>query len=489
VARTRFLQTVGVVLRVWSVVAAHPRHVVLAGLVAGLLLGPSWPPGVLAAALAGLVLPGRFGVGLCAAMAVLGGAALADARLTALDGGALPLLQGTTVQGAGVLLEPMRQRRSGVRAGRVQLRGEVAAARVGREVEWPGGLEVGEEVLVHGRIAPLSPAEAYQRPRGARVALVVTVARRAGRRRGGLAGDIDAIRRRSEHALSAGLQAPQAGLLRGMVLGQDEGLAEPVREEFRRSGLAHLTAASGQNVMLLAILAIAAATALGAGLRIRLGVALVLVLLYVPLAGGGPSIQRAGVMGAAGLVAALAGRPASRWYALGLAAAATLAINPRAAQEPGWQLSFAAVIALLALAPRLQAGLVRHGCPPALADATAITVAATLGTAPLMALHFEAVSLASLPATSRRRPRSHRSCGSGCSRPPSGRFLGIAVELVAKAAAEPHGDDPHAALGDGEDACQMGPQRMRVLRRRVDREAVVEPQVATYPRVSRGAVL
>ena len=60
-------------------------------------------------------------------------------------------------------------------------------------------------------------------------------------------------------------------------------------------------------------------------------------------------------MGIAGLVAALAGRPASRWYALGLAAAATLALNPLAAGDPGWQLSFAAVAGLLALAPPMRA--------------------------------------------------------------------------------------------------------------------------------------
>ena len=33
-----------------------------------------------------------------------------------------------------------------------------------------------------------------------------------------------------------------------------------------------------------------------------------------------------------------------------------------------------------------------------MADAAAITIAATLGTAPLMALHFEQISLAALPA-------------------------------------------------------------------------------------------
>src|SRR5215210_3001158 len=145
-----------------------------------------------------------------------------------------------------------------------------------------------------------------------------------------------------------------------------------------------LLAVSGQHVMLLCLLVLAAA--------------LLLVALYVPLAGGGPSIQRAGVMGAAGLVAALAGRPGSRWYALGLAAAVTLALNPRTSGEPGWQLSFAAVVGLLALVPRWREGLRRARLPGPLADAAAVTAAATLATAPLMALHFEQVSLASLPA-------------------------------------------------------------------------------------------
>jgi competence protein ComEC len=103
-------------------------------------------------------------------------------------------------------------------------------------------------------------------------------------------------------------------------------------------------------------------------------------------------------MGAAGLVAGLAGRPSSRGYALLLAAAATLVLNPRAAGDPGWQLSFAAVGAILALAGRIRDALVARRVPGPVADAGAITTAATIGTAPLLAFHFGRVSLASLPA-------------------------------------------------------------------------------------------
>ena len=249
-----------------------------------------------------------------------------------------------------------------------------------------------------GRVRPLGRYDAHQRRRGARAALDTFVLRATGARRGGLAGALDAVRGRAERGLERSLPPPEAALLRGMVLGQDELIEAAVREDFRRSGLAHLLAVSGQNVMLLGALVLAAGAACGLGLRARLVVAVALIAVYVPLAGGGPSIQRAGVMGAAGLVAALAGRPASRWYALGLAAAVTLALNPRAAADPGWQLSFAAVVGLLALAAPLRDAAVRRGVPALLAEAGALTLAATLATAPLLAFHFGQVSLASLPA-------------------------------------------------------------------------------------------
>jgi competence protein ComEC len=264
-------------------------------------------------------------------------------------------------------------------------------------VPGPRAPEVGEILRVRGVVEPLGRYDAYQHRRGALAAVAVEDVGRTGTRRGGVAGALDAVRRRAEAGLDRGLPPPQAALLRGMVLGEDERLDEDERTDFQRSGLAHILAVSGQNVMLLAALVMGLGALTGLGLRLRLCTALGLVALYVPLTGAGPSIQRAGVMGAAGLVAALSGRPASRWYALGLAAAVTLAVNPLTAGQPGWQLSFAAVVALLALGPPLREALGRH-LPAAVADAAAITVAATLGTAPLMAFHFEQVSLVSLPA-------------------------------------------------------------------------------------------
>jgi competence protein ComEC len=380
----------------------RPRHVVLGALVAGLLAGPTAPALAALAGLAAAALVGPRPIALLAAAAALAGVLTADMRLAALDHGVLARMQGRSVTGRATLLEPLRTRGQWLTVARVRLLDGAAAGEQAVLRARPGAFggrtpEVGDELALTATVSALGRFDAYQRRRNAHAALDASRVRLTGRRRGGLAGALDSARRRAEAGLRSGLAPPEAALLRGMVLGEDEQLSRGVRQDFQRSGLAHILAVSGQNVMLLAALAFAAGALLGLALHARLLVVLALIAVYVPLAGGGPSIQRAGVMGAAGIVAALAGRPAQRWYAVGLAAAVTLAINPRSSSEPGWQLSFAAVVALLALAAPLRARLARR-LPAPIADAAAVTLAATLGTAPLMAADFDRVSLASLPA-------------------------------------------------------------------------------------------
>jgi competence protein ComEC len=212
----------------------------------------------------------------------------------------------------------------------------------------------------------------------------------------------DRIRARADAALGRGIPAREAELARGFVLGEDERIDRVTREDFRRSGLAHLLAVSGQNVALLALLAMPLLAALGIPLRARLVWVLGLIAVYVPLAGAGASIQRAAVMGALALLATLAGRRASRLYALALAAIVTLAIDPRIAADVGWQLSFAAVLGILLLASPLREAIAarigRRGWRRALAEGAAMTTAATIATAPLMAFHFGALSATTLLA-------------------------------------------------------------------------------------------
>ena len=354
-------------------------------LVCGLLAGPRWPALAPVLVVAGLVLGGvRRVLGATLVAALLGGVVLADARLERLDRSSLGPLLGHAVVGEATLLEPVRRQSFGRRAAVVSWRGERVLLRAGSHVRVPP-VRTGDVVAFRGALAPLGLHDDWLRPRNVHAVLAAESVGATGRRRGGPPGAVDALRRRAEDALTAGVPGPEAALVRGMALGQDDALGARAREEFRAAGLAHLVAASGANVMLLAALALGLAAVVGVPWRARLVAVLGLIALYVPLAGAGPSIQRAGVMGAAGVVALLA-------------AALTLAVNPRAAEEPGWQLSFAAVVAIVVLARPLAERLGARGVPAGLAEAFALTAAATIGTAPLVAVHFERTSLVALPA-------------------------------------------------------------------------------------------
>ncbi len=337
-------------------------------------------------------------------LAALAGLMVGSARLRAIDAGAFDGQPGRTVTLRGYTTDVPR-RSDGV----VRVRVDTAAGTLLVEAHEPQpDLPVGAEIEATGVIrAPEPWLASYLRVRGVSRVVRARDLTLTGARRGGVAGLLDGIRSRAEAALERGIPPAEAALARGFVLGQDDRISPLTADEFRRSGLSHLLAVSGQNVVLLSALAVPLLALLGASLRARLIWVLVLIAVYVPVAGGGPSIQRAGVMGAAAVIAVLASRPRSRVYALLLAALVTLALNPRSSEDVGWQLSFAAVIGigiwarpLAAAARSLFRCRERPGLSPraAVAEGFGITAAATLATLPLIAQHFEVVQVASLPA-------------------------------------------------------------------------------------------
>jgi competence protein ComEC len=333
-----------------------------------------------------------------ALVGVAAGLLLGSVRIASIDASGLAARPGERVSVTGVVAAAPRGEREGVSF-------ELATPRGRLLVTAPFGTEVEQGAVVRagGRLAEPDPWRASAlRRRGIAQTLRSNRVEPTGERRGGLTGRIDAVRARAERGLERGMAPDQAGLARGFVLGQDDRIDPATREDFRRSGLAHLLAVSGQNVMLLCLLAWPFMALAGLPLRARLLALLALIAVYVPVAGAGPSIQRAAVMGGAGLVATLASRPGSRTLALLLAAVLTLALNPLAAGDIGWQLSFAAVVGILLWCGRLAAllaGGADRGSPTrALADGVAITVSATVATAPLMAHHFGSLSIAALPA-------------------------------------------------------------------------------------------
>src|SRR5665647_1057081 len=216
-------------------------------------------------------------------------------------------------------------------------------------------------------------------------------------RRDGLQGAIDRLRLASRAHLRAGVRPPLSDVLQGMVLGDDEGVDQQLVDDFRRSGLLHILAVSGENVVLLCGMWSFAFTLLAVPRLARTALLIPVVATYVLLTGASPSIVRAGVAGVVGLLAILASRPSDGWLVWLAPGAWLLTVNPNNLFDVSFQLSFGAVLGLLVLARPLIRALAF--LPGPLPEQVGITTAASLSTAPVSMLTFGSVSVVGVLAT------------------------------------------------------------------------------------------
>jgi competence protein ComEC len=223
-------------------------------------------------------------------------------------------------------------------------------------------------------------------------------------RRGGLGGVADRLRAALAGSIAPGLHGDRRGIVEGVVLGDEQALSEGLRQRFRASGLYHLLAVSGQNVVLVAGGALAVAWLLGIPRMLGEVGALAAIAAYVLAVGAQPSVIRAGVSGALVSLAWLAARPADRWHFFLLGAMVLLAWNPYTLLDPGFQLSFAAVAAIFVLVPRLVRLLEGYPVPGKLAGVLAVSTACGLATSPILWFQFHAVPLLTVPANALAAP-------------------------------------------------------------------------------------
>ncbi len=213
---------------------------------------------------------------------------------------------------------------------------------------------------------------------------------------GRLAASALALRTRMAAGIEANLPSPAAELLTAVLFGQRHRLPEEIRDNFTRSGAGHLMAVSGLHVGLVAAIILGLWRRLGLRGGLPLVIAILLICGYAYLTGMRPSAVRAAVMLSLALGALLMDRERDIPTAVALAALATLAVNPLLLFTVGFQLSYAATLAILYLTPPLQTALFRLRVPAALRALIAVTLAAQLGVLPLCAYHFEHVPLAAL---------------------------------------------------------------------------------------------
>ncbi len=259
---------------------------------------------------------------------------------------------------------------------------------------------IGGSGFVFGAVAQIAPPEAW-RPAAA------------------IAWLRSAIVTRLRAALSGDAGAVAAALL----VGERGGLSETVVANLRDSGLAHILAISGLHMGLFAgtvfaavraVLSLSPALAQTQPLRKWAALAaLVAGFFYLLISGGNVATVRAFIMAAILFSAILIDRPALSLRNLAIAAIVVLAIAPESVAEPGFQMSFAAAAALVAVweawrrrrDDRVSAdrsgtrGTVFGLVWPVVGGLAAIaltTVIASLATAPVAAYHFQRLATYSL---------------------------------------------------------------------------------------------
>jgi len=248
----------------------------------------------------------------------------------------------------------------------------------------------GQRVEAAGRLGPVEP--------GSDIAAVLSS--RAPPR---AIGDPSWWLRAAEH-VRAGLREsvepePSAvrGLVPALVMGDDAGLPAEVAEDFKTTGLTHLSAVSGTNLTLLLVFVVPLARLVGVRARGLTAVGLVTVVVFVVLARPQPSVLRAAAMGLVALAAMTSGGTRRGVRSLSVAVLGLLLLDLGLARSAGFALSVLATGGIVVLAPVWRD---KMACwmPRWLAEAVACPLAAQLACTPVVAWLSGQVSLVAVGA-------------------------------------------------------------------------------------------
>ena len=212
----------------------------------------------------------------------------------------------------------------------------------------------------------------------------------------GLAASAVKLRSSMVGVISKTLPSPAAELLTAILFGQRNGLPEDIENNFRRAGVGHLMAVSGLHVGLVAAFILGLWRRFKLRGRLPLILAIVLVFTYAYLTGMRPSALRAAVMVSTAMAALLLDREPDLPSAVAFAALVTLIINPLLLFTVGFQLSYAATLALIYGYRPLGKVLAFLHCPGILRPPLAITLAAQIGVLPLCIYYFHYIPTGAL---------------------------------------------------------------------------------------------
>ncbi|PKR87626.1 hypothetical protein CXZ10_17995 [Pleomorphomonas diazotrophica] len=223
---------------------------------------------------------------------------------------------------------------------------------------------------------------------------------------------IETVRTKAAGRIRAALPGDTGAIAAALIVGDRAGISDATNEAMRIAGVSHVLSISGMHMSLVAaflfggirlILALVPPLALNLPIKkIAAALSMLGTGAYFVVSGMDVPAERSMIMVAVSLLAVLIDRRALSLRVIAVAALVTLALSPEAVMEPGAQMSFAAVVALMAGLEAWRAGrdevndggdvsflarMVRRFALWFVA-ALAATVVAGLATLPMALYHF-----------------------------------------------------------------------------------------------------
>lgn len=212
------------------------------------------------------------------------------------------------------------------------------------------------------------------------------------------------VKQKLSAAATHSLSPAQAAVLNGIIFGVQGLIDSETRRAFSETGVVHILSVSGLHVGLV----LGGLLALLRLLRLppvwTAPLATPLLVIYAMMTGLNPAVMRSAIMALLLVWAHHFGRDQDWPTTLALAALIILLRNPLQIYHPGFQLSFAATWGILYLGPFLTSACLNlFRAPPGIAgrlaiQALAVTFAAQLATAPLVAWYYNLLSPVSIIA-------------------------------------------------------------------------------------------
>lgn len=212
---------------------------------------------------------------------------------------------------------------------------------------------------------------------------------------------IDTVRRWIvDNYIEAGIYGDELEILKAITIGERSSISEGVRESFSKSGAIHILAVSGLHVGIIAFIINLALSFLGIRgwqLWLKIVLSITTLSLYAILAGGSPSVIRATVMFSLLSIGFNISRPTNGFNTLAISALIMLVLDPTTLFDLGFQLSYSAIAGILYFTHKLES-LVnsRWSVVSKVWTLISVSLAAQLGTTPLMFLYFHSVSTLSV---------------------------------------------------------------------------------------------